>query len=347
MNGTLTLRRTIAGVRIWVASGTHNRKVWRRLNDLLTQLGEHGQLGILRDVATRKVAPLSLLDQLRGRDIGTLPKRSLVPLEMAATAFVETFQASARHRIDVRNVLLRLARSKPGATVDDLPELMRIERTRCIREGIPATFNHARNYGRAFLKATTGRRSIAYQDVADLQPLRVEKKIDPHPCTPKEALAAALKLPELLRYIWVTLCLTGEMPDELWQRRAYIEPETRHVFIEGTKRPGRKRLVPYLSRILLEPPVSYKTFRVQLKEKTGLLPYDARRTYARWLEEAGVLPAHQAMYMGHGATRMTDAYKRGNVKPYLDEDAAKLLRYLRGKRGMGVKGWKAFTEGVD
>src|SRR5439155_22488002 len=71
-------------------------------------------------------------------------------------------------------------------------------------------------------------------------------------------------------------------------------------------------------------------FRTLLAAATAgqMQPYDLRRTYAHWLEEAGINATRVKLYMGHGQATVTDRYLCHQVKPYLARDAKRLRRYI-------------------
>ena len=61
-------------------------------------------------------------------------------------------------------------------------------------------------------------------------------------------------------------------------------------------------------------------------------PYDGRRTYANWLEGAGVPRTRRKLYLGHGQTDVTDLYEWHDVRAFLEEDTAKLSQYITKKQ---------------
>ena len=63
----------------------------------------------------------------------------------------------------------------------------------------------------------------------------------------------------------------------------------------------------------------------------GVSAYDARRSFARWMEEAGVLETHQQAYLGHGPRTITDLYRRAELAvAQLDADGERLAAYVVG-----------------
>jgi integrase len=73
-----------------------------------------------------------------------------------------------------------------------------------------------------------------------------------------------------------------------------------------------------------------RTFENKVRERSGgsVTVYDLRRTYANWLEAAGIPRTRRRMYLGHGARDVTDLYESHEVKAFLVEDAAKLRRFV-------------------
>jgi integrase len=54
-------------------------------------------------------------------------------------------------------------------------------------------------------------------------------------------------------------------------------------------------------------------------------PYDCRRTYAQWMDNAGIKQFRQDFYFGHGPKSLDALYKRmRECLPYIREDAAAL-----------------------
>ncbi len=103
-------------------------------------------------------------------------------------------------------------------------------------------------------------------------------------------------------------------------------------------RPSRPRseALPELlgSRVALGQPLK--------RSGLGVKPYDARRSFANWLEQAGIWETHQQAYMGHGPRTITDLYRRHElVFEQLERDRATLLAFVAG----GISG--GTSEGVS
>jgi integrase len=89
------------------------------------------------------------------------------------------------------------------------------------------------------------------------------------------------------------------------------------------------RNVPLVIRPTV-PRMHRRTWEDKVRERTGraIVPYDLRRTYAHWLEEAGIPRTRRRMYLGHGARDATDLYESHEVEGFLAEDAAKPRQFL-------------------
>ena len=73
-----------------------------------------------------------------------------------------------------------------------------------------------------------------------------------------------------------------------------------------------------------------RTWEDKIRDRTsrGVEPYDFRRTYANWLEAAGIPRTRRKLYLGHGASDVTALYELHEVAAFLVEDAAKLSTFL-------------------
>ena len=139
---------------------------------------------------------------------------------------------------------------------------------------------------------------------------------------------------------WCAMCCTGMMPDELWGEQWRVGPN--YIHIMGTKQEARDRKVPRIctpTMPLLRQPT---TFNHALTKATNgtVQPYDARRTFLHWMEEARITRTRRKIYAGHSVKDVTDLYERHEVAAYLETDADLLREYLGEPRG-GLKVVKA------
>jgi integrase len=79
-----------------------------------------------------------------------------------------------------------------------------------------------------------------------------------------------------------------------------------------------------------EPTIGYSRFLVLLKDATGkrVNVHDLRKTYTKWMSEAGIPRARRKLYLGHGKTDVTDLYELNEVGEFLAHDAEKFRAFI-------------------
>ncbi len=115
-------------------------------------------------------------------------------------------------------------------------------------------------------------------------------------------------------------------PKEFWGKWEALGDRIR---IHGTKRDARDRVVPLIQPIAV-PRITREAFRQRLEHRTSkrVSPYDFRRTFARWMESAGITRARRIAYMGHQGGDVTSLYERSEITAYLEQDAKALREWL-------------------
>ena len=335
--GTYVLKGTFGGVRIERATGTHDAKRLEDLRSMCRTLADAGRLDILEQLRDGTLRLLDCWRHYRGGDWSRIPTPEHArPLAEAFAAWRRTVPGD-RHRQDL-GVAERqiLAAARTGATVADLPAAVSALRTRYDAKGAGRQFNKLRDAASAFLKQTLTRRHPLYQAVRAVEPLPVIRRYAKRPQAPASARTIADVVGGEAGRIWWLLCCTGMGPDEYFSLKWAVEDDLLHV--KGTKRRGRDHLVPLLVEI--EPPLlTVWGFRSALKRSgLGVKPYDARRSFANWLEQAGIWETHQQAYMGHGPRTITDLYRRHElVFEHLERDRATLLAFIAGGISGGTR----------
>jgi hypothetical protein len=344
--GTLILDRRIRKVgRIKQATGLPDTEKGRdkaaSYDEMIDVLMEGGRIDVVRAVQAGALAFQDVWPHYRTGNwalIATAESmKPLFPLRGkkpgAAGAWIPKARTasgkpiSEAHRADLWKSFIILERKDKRATVALLPKLLGQLREECIDAETPRKFNKAKAHIQAFLRSTQGkRRSHLWADVADIANLE-ERRKDGHPQPPAKALEIRRKLPGAHGAIWWTMCCTGMGWGEL-NGKWYAESDRVHIM--GTKREGRDRMVPRIGTP--EKPLrGYKAFRTALEDvDETLVPYDGRRTFAHWLEEAGVPRTRRRIYLGHKVKDVTDLYEGHDVTHYIPDDRAKLLTYLEG-----------------
>lgn len=322
--GTLVLDRRFKGIgRLKVASGTSDRRVFGMLNAMLTTLYDKGRLDLLLAIHKRTLLPMECWMTYREGDLERIQTADrAVRVDKVAARWIAQKSASAGHKRNLKAAFAALASQRTNATLADLPDLLRLYRVRCETAQTPRVFNQAKAAARRLLRERVGNRSPLYLDVVGVPALK-ERRKEGHPQTVQAAMAVRDALGPAHGSIWWAMCLTGMGPGELWGRWE-IAPEG--VRIAGTKTATRNRLIPRID-FLRAPERDYRRFRIMLA-RHGLTPYDGRRTFAHWMEEAGIPRTRRRQYLGHTLGDVTDRYESHDVRPYLKADAERMRAYL-------------------
>lgn len=112
--------------------------------------------------------------------------------------------------------------------------------------------------------------------------------------------------------------------------------EQDRVHVEGTKTSGRRRDVPLVD-YPVRPEMTRDGFvsalrRLSAKRETRLTPYQARKTHARWMEDAHIPRARREVYRGHGKRDIGDLYERYEIAAFLLDDSHKMRALLGGQK---------------
>lgn len=325
---TLTIDRVFKGVgRIKRRSGTTVPVVKRKLDRMLSALYEDGRLDILRAIRDGELGALEVLDAYLRRGLDKLPIGTTArPLHAALAAWHQALRVPLDVSDDHHRSLgasRKVLASVPG-TVADLPQILET-----LRETIgvthPRTFNLARAAALAFVRDTLKRHHPLWMAVAAVEVRKVTPQRKARPLSVAE-VRAFFPQPEsdpLDAIVW-SIVTTGMGQKEYW---GAWETRSDRIHIAGTKREGRVRDVP-LVRVPTVPAMHRRTFEDKLRGRCPMIvAYDLRRTYANWMEDAGIPRTRRRLYLGHGAQDVTDLYEAREVAAFLVDDAARLRAY--------------------
>lgn len=328
--GTLLIQRRYRGVgHINKRSGTHSKKMRDRIHDMMDALYERGRLDLLESVRDGIISPMQLYNAQQQGNVRSLPSAAEIkPLVPHLFDWLDDYEIADTTRRGYRDRFTQLVKLGKESSVADLPGLL--ERMRAQHKKLERyrSFNQARSAVQAYLRSTLGRQNPVYIAVANIEPLDSRPKRKGNPLSVVDAWAIRDKMAEPMASMFWTMCLTGMGWMEYtgaWE----VVGET--VEIHGTKRLGRERIIPKFGE-LVDPSVPDKVFRKALRKasKRTVQPYDCRRTFARWLNEAEVYEVHQACYMGHGAKTITALYKTPRIViEILKADRKKVTAYLK------------------
>lgn len=322
---SLVLDRQFRGVgRIKRATGTDDPKLFNLLNAMLTTLYRAGRIDVLQAIKTGGLTPLEVWSRYRTSELDRLPTvETMKLLHDELETWVEHADTGlwnrAARRYGVR-AILRLANK--DSTVQDLPRLLREYATSA---NGATMFNRARSAIQAYLRDTVGKSHPIYLRVTDVRAKRVVTR-EGNPQSPDQMRALTAKLHPAHANIAWAMALTGMGPGELW---GSWKIEADHIHVRGTKRDARVRRIPLIWPIE-RPTRKYRRFLIALdnaSEKT-VKPYDLRRTFAHWMEMAGIPRTRRRMYMGHRVADITELYERHDVTTFLQKDGERLREYL-------------------
>lgn len=331
--GTLILKGTFAGIWLELASGTRDPKLLGRLKEMLRTLVDAGRLEFIRGIADRSVKPLELWEYYRTGDWSKMLTTAHVrPLAPILTAWVEG-QANAYSKKGARTQMARILEyCPPSPTLADLPEAIRAYRVVCEAKDQAQMFNHVRSAAQALIRGAPGLglHSPLWTAIAQIERLSVTPLHAPNPQRPADAWLLRQLMGERDGAIWWAMCVSGMGPDEYFANKWAIQDG--RLLVHGTKRAARERVVPLIWDIestTRDRAAWEAAFR---RRQLGVVPYDARRSFAIWLAECGIPEHRQQVYMGHGPRTMTQLYQRVTDQ-YLDEDEARLRALLGGTIG--------------
>lgn len=330
---TLVIDRTFRSVgRIKKASGTTIPAVRRKLSRMLTALSDEGRVDLLRAIRDGYLTLMEVHDAYQRKALDRLPTAATVkPLAVAMETWIASLRVpddcSAKHAESLETSRRYFKKVAPKAITDDLPRVLEQLRD-TLGKTHPRSFNLARTAGLAFVRATLKRSHPLWLAVAAVEPRKVMAKRAPQPLD-VIVLRNLFPAPESdpVDAIAWGMATTGMGAGEYWGAWSV---KADRIHIAGTKREGRVRDVPLVMAPAV-PRMHRRTFEDKFRARTGpaIQAYDLRRTYANWLESAGVPRTRRKLYMGHGARDVTDLYERHEVDAFLADDAAKLCALLK------------------
>jgi hypothetical protein len=364
---SLPIDVVIAGVgRIKKQSGVHDRRERDEMVAMLRTLPKQGHLELVRGIHENR---WTILEVYAHYTAGTLARLSGPQDDQALDTLLEPWLETALcadGTRENRRAAFRALKSdgRRVYALRDVPGMLAAYRRTCEAAGHPRAFNVAKTCVQAFLRDMVGRRHQLWIDVADTEKLR-ERGEGLSGFSVTEALAVRDDLSPVVGRAWWSMCLTGMGPKEFWVDGWTVADD--RVHIKGEKAFGRVRDVPLVD-MPVRPEISRRGYvtalrRLSVRRLTALFterlereptrqelatamreergeiwhvaPYRARKTFARWAEDAGVPRVRRLMYLGHGKQDVTDRYERYQVQEFLREDARR-MRALLPQQGLRV-----------
>lgn len=309
--------------RIHRASGTADVETFKGIKAMLRGFYDTGDLQYLRAIKDGTLSPLVLYALYREGRLSRVPMGPLIqPLQETWMSWATEKECSPEHR---RALLLTLTHLQVGSRpVIDLPELFKAYLKR--KAGKLTTQHRAKAHVLAFLKHLVGSKHEMYEAMSGIPLKKVVVQDKASPLSVSQVREGMRRMPHAVAEVVWTMCATGMHTKELWGVWRVL---TDRVEIEGTKREGRNRTVPYWTPVV-RPSISQMTLKRWVRKawQGTVRPHDFRATFIRWAEEAGIRDSHVEAYAGHKAKTITKQYSRGDLPGVLEADAQLLRAYV-------------------
>jgi hypothetical protein len=352
--------------RVKKRSGVYTKAERDDLVAMLRLLPKQGHVELVRDVQAGRRSLLELYAHFTAGTLAQLhgpqDDQSLGPLLDDWLDHARCADGTRQNRRDAFRALRPDGRRT--YRLRDLPSMLAVYRDRCEAAGYPRAFNIAKTCVQAFVRDKAGgQRTPLALAVADIPSLR-ERQESRAGLPLLEALAVRDALGVQAGRAWWSMCLTGMGLKEYWTDGWRVEAD--HIHITGAKVVrrgvdaafGRVRDVPLVDTPV-RPEITRRGFatavrrlserrlrevlRVQLeRDPTAaelaaarrdpgpwkVTPYQARKTFARWMEAAGIPRVRREIYRGHGKRDIGDLYERHEITADLQEDARRMRALL-------------------
>lgn len=328
---SLRIDRTFKGVgRVAVFTGTTITAVRNRMSRMLTALHEEGRLDILRSIRDGEVTILEVYSAYQRKAlhelaIGNTAKNLATSMKDWINSLRIPTDASQNHVDQLRTTQRYFEREKKNAAVADLPAILESLRNKLGVEH-PRSFNYARAGALAFIRQTLKKSHPLWLAISAVEVRKVPKTEKKHPIT-QQVMKNLFPNPatDKIDAIAWGMFYTGMGAKEYWGKWE-VFPERIHVY--GTKRSGRDRDIPRIAPPA-PPRMDRRTWEDKIRERTSIItPYDLRRSYSNLLVSARIPRARRKLYMGHGATDVTDLYEWHEVEAFLKDDGATIRAFL-------------------
>ncbi len=325
----LRIDRVFKGVgRIAISSGTESKKVYNGILAMLDDLQERGRLDDIKAIQSKHLTPLQAYNKWKdGKLVGVASVAYVTSLRDTLNEWVKTYPIAETTRAGYKNNIDQLLKhSRAKDMVSELPNTLRKYKGHCVQQDTPKSFNHTRATCLAFGRDKYGKQSQLYRDISDIDVLVYRKVRLNNPLTVKEVQELASKLkPDVAKMVW-TMCTTG-MGYKEYEDGFSVESD--HIVIHGRKNDHRSnRMVPLIQHPAPRVLRRKRLYEVIKEVRKDVTIGDFRKTYATWLESAGILRSHIMMYMGHSPQRMTDLYLVKDISKHLTDDAETVRAFI-------------------
>jgi hypothetical protein len=310
-------RRAIG--RVQRASGTNSPKIFRAINAMIDILYEQEDYTPIEAIRDRRMKAIDVHRLYCNKRLGEIrDDRSAGELKETWNTWAEASPRrwTMKQRKYAWSKLVSVLPVVPA--LGDLPDAVM-----ALRDTLAAhrpAFNRTRAATLAFLRDRVTKRHALYEQVSAIASYPEKTKQRPAP-TIARALTVRAALSAEAAELWWSMYSTGMGPDEIdgqWIANGQTVEVLGGKSDGGLKRGGRRRKLPQLATPARRN-IGWTQFREALGE-LGLEPYDARRGFLHWLEEAGVTRIRRKMYAGHAVGDVTGGYERAELEAFYATD---------------------------
>lgn len=332
--------------RLHIRSGTTRKATRNAMRDMLRTLHQIGHGDKVVEVKEGRVTVLELYEKYRIGRIDQMPSGEVMcAASVVYQEWLDGKELAPKTRKDYGEAKARvLAFGAPGATMVALPKLLEAHRRASI-DVHPRTFNQDRAAWMSCLRRVLGPAHWLTYECSRVEQLSMpdNRKMAYNPQTVAQVREWAGKfeakgLGHHALTVW-GIALTGMRPEEFFEEAPNTwEMEDGLVRINGTKTKAAKRIAPRLG-LIIRSSTTRETFGKAFRTLTSgtVTPYDLRRSYSQWLDDAHIPEYRQQFYFGHGPENVTQLYKRmRDCLPHLAADTAALLDLVSEPVGLKV-----------
>lgn len=335
--GSFVIDRRYRGIgRIVRASGTSDKKTFRAILTMLSQLYATGKHEVLREIQAGSVTPLEAFGYWQSEQLDALPSvATLKPISPTIEDWIKTHDVQPITRRNYTSEIARFIKVVGNSTFTMLAEAVTTYRKHCADHDLNRTFNALRTVLLAYINHELGRSSWLYGKVSDIAGLAIDAPTRAPQLTVVQADQLLAALPDAHAEIARAMLLTGMGWGEVSGKWEVLKDR---VAIYGTKTEYRVRFVPLLAADIQHPTRSNKAFRTALRAvRDDLSPYSFRRSYAHWMELSFIPRSRRKQYLGHSTGDVTGGYETSEVEAFLADDAARLKAFMTRERAKGKK----------
>lgn len=349
---TFRLRRSWSDIRgeLRVSSGTDDPKIFAGINTMLDELANTGRWSEINAIKNGTISPLLAYHKWKK---GTLDGSVSLKLAGDVITSLNVWLNNKQSRPSTKkgygskiNQLKKIV--KRGESVANLPEIVKRAKTSAEKTKHFNSFNQTKMMLLAFLRDTYGKHTEIYRDVNAVpkfslkttEVLERNKKFVKRPLSVREvaALCKAIGRDDVSAMIW-SLATTGARGEgEYWgidgmlPNKPHITVENNKIHIKGSKTLNSDREIPLIMRPS-NPTMTRAALSHVLDDFRGddkqISIYSFRKSYATWLEEAGIPLSRRNAYRGHSKISMADTYEAAQTKRFLVQDALTLQSFIK------------------